>query len=809
MKLLAHITEDNGKRKEQELREHCLQTAQYAAESMGDAPFYNLAYLAGLIHDMGKAKQEFQDYLEAAYRNEDVKKGSVVHTFAAVIFLFEKYHTARSSGLERMTCELVAYAAGAHHGMFDCVDMNGGNGFAYRLKKSREEIDYSESVTNYLRDVADEAQLEKLFLKAVEEVESFFSEAIKTYSPNKKNIYFQLSMLARLLLSGVIYGDRRDTGEFMNQHGTKPEQKMVWEEQRAYFERKLAGLHTDSEINRVRKDISEQCLKFADRPDGIYKLHVPTGAGKTLSSLRYALAHAERYKKRRIIFIIPLLSVLDQNVKVIRDYLKDPDSVLEHHSNLIHPQNTKEKADSFEFLAESWQAPVIVSTLVQLLEILFSHKKTAAARMQSLCDSVIVIDEVQSLPKKMTVMFNLAMNFLHQFCNASIVLSSATQPCFDELKWPLHLSDDPDMVRLDDAQKKVFERAQIISKVEPGGMNLNECGEFCGSLMERHASLLVICNTKREAEQLTEILSEQASQNDWGLYHLSTSMCQKHRMDVLKRLSEGLTEIQAEAQEQKPRHRLICVATQLMEAGVDLSFEGVVRVLAGIDNLAQAAGRCNRSNEYGKRGCVYLINLKNENLSMLQEIASAQRCTEKVLEFVRQHPEESCIGEKAARNFYRCMFRETEKDILYPAVIDGTTVSLAGLLSNCHVSAANAQKEGYILCQPFKTIGQAFRVFDQDTVDVLAPYQNGKEVIEKLRGMESNTFNMDDYKKIMSCAKKYAVSLFRWQKDQLEQAGLLFPILDERIFILDEKAYDEATYGVRNQKEQAVENYIL
>ncbi len=212
------------------------------------------------------------------------------------------------------------------------------------------------------------------------------------------------------------------------------EKKTGWKERMAYYEERIARLDSSGALNQVRSDISGQCLAAAQRESGIYRLNVPTGAGKTLSALRYALAHAEKYQKKRIIFIIPLLSVLDQNVKVIRDHVRDQDEVLEHHSNVIRGKDTAEEADRYEFLEESWNYPIVVSTLVQLLDILFSHRTSAAGRMQALCDSVIVIDEVQSLPKKITDMFNMAMNFLLQFCNASIVLSSATQPCFEELK---------------------------------------------------------------------------------------------------------------------------------------------------------------------------------------------------------------------------------------------------------------------------------------------------------------------------------------------------------------------------------------
>ncbi len=811
MKLLAHITDENGIRKEQSLKAHCFQTANYASESLRGTEFQHVAFLAGLIHDMGKAKQEFRDYIEAAYRGEEIARGSINHTFAGVIFLLSKYHAENATPWERLTSEIIGYAIGSHHGMFDCVDLDGHNGFIHRLKKNKIELCYEEAVSNFLSDVIDEEKLDEFFHECVGEVQVFFSEAKKTYEKDPQKSFFQISMLTRLVLSSVIYGDRRDTREFMCYKTAPKPPGASWKEMRQYFEDKMLQFHTDSEINYVRKYISEQCLQFAEKPAGIYRLNVPTGAGKTLCSFRYALAHAEKYNKNRIIFIIPLLSVLDQNIKVIRDYVQNPDEVLEHHSNVIQEADRPEELDYYEFLTESWNAPIVVSTLVQLLQILFSHQTSAIGRMQALCDSVIVIDEVQSLPKKMTFMFNMTMNFLQQFCNATIVLSSATQPCFDELKWPLNLVKDPDMVRLTPSQLRIFERAQIINKVDAYGMDLEECSVFCNGLMKQHSSLLVVCNTKSEARSLYLKLRGKAKEEDWEIYHLSAAMCQKHRLDIMEKLENSLSVIQEEFRKKNVKHKVLCISTQLIEAGADLSFESVVRILAGIDNLAQSAGRCNRSNEYGQAsGKVYLVNLKNEKLSMLHEIANAQKSTRKVLEYVKDSENESYIGEENTRRFYRYLYRETEREIRYPIKDSmkryGANYYLADLLANHN--DAGIESETYVLHQPFKTIGEEFEVFDQNTIDVIVPYGNGTELIDELKTIGKEYIATDTYNGTMKRVKPYTVSIYEWQKEKLWEMGLVYPILDGRILILDKMAYDNVM-GVTDIEEQTVENYIL
>ncbi|MDE6700768.1 MAG: CRISPR-associated helicase Cas3' [Acetatifactor sp.] len=807
--LLAHLTNVDGVRKEQSLKEHCLQTAEYAAASIGKAKLFHLVHLAGIIHDMGKAKAEFVDYLEAAYQGEDVKRGTVNHTFAGVIWLLEKYHKEASTKWEKLTCEIIGYAIGSHHGMFDCADLDGKNGFLYRLQTDKEELGYAEAVQNFFAQVVEEAFIEGEFQKAKLEVEEFFKEAKNTYGTNANKVFFQISMLVRLTLSAVIYGDRRDTSEFMSQHMDQKDLGQAyesrWKARRDYFENKLSIMEASTALNQVRGDISRQCLEAAERPEGIYRLSVPTGAGKTLCTLRFALAHAEKYNKKRIIFIIPLLSVLDQNVKVIQDYVPDRGEVLEHHSNVLHERNPGEEADKYEFLGESWNYPIVVSTMVQLLNILFSHQTSAIGRMQALCDSVIVIDEVQSLPKKVTFMFNMAMNFLQRHCNATIVLSSATQPCFEELKWPLLLAEKPDMVHLNQEQLQVFERAQIQSRVLFGGMDWDECVTFCGEQMEQHTSLLVICNTKAEARKLSEKLQEQAAYGQWDIFHLSTAMCQAHRMDVLEQLRENLSALQQGFREHTNVRKLICISTQLIEAGVDISFSCVVRVLAGIDNLSQAAGRCNRSNEYGQMGQVYLISLKDENLNMLKDIRNAQLCTRNVLENQKSE-EESLIGEQATRKFYRYLFEKTENEIRYPIEDQKTTFYLADLLSNDNPRAKEAEK--FILRQPFKIVGRAFQVFDENTIDVVVPYKEGEYWMEQLRAMESEWFELEKFQEVIRQAQKYTVNLYAWQKQKLDQAGLLYSVLDGRVLLLDRQAYDEQ-FGVTVMDEQAVGHYVL
>ncbi len=803
MTLLAHLLDDNGHRIEQTLKQHCVQTAQYASASLKNMGLENTAYLSGLTHDIGKATQKFQQYLENSFRGEMGRRGSVNHTFAGVIYILEHYHGKQATLMESLTSEIISCGIGGHHGIFDCVDFDKKNGFLHRLEKDRDELSYEEAVENFLREVADKKTIDELFEKAVAEITILFEKLEEKYKTDTQR-HFQLGLLVRMIQSAVIYGDRRDTHEFMTQR-KKEELSVDWKREIQFFEEKLGGFQNDSLLNQVRSNISCQCRDFADKPTGIYRLNVPTGGGKTLASLRYALHHAETFQKKRIIFIIPLLSILDQNAKVIREYISDRNLVLEHHSNIVRENEDNENLDPYEVLTEDWGCPIVVSTLVQLLEILFKEKTSSIARMQALSDSVIVIDEVQSLPVKTMAMFNMAMNFLSQYCSTTIILSSATQPCLDLLKdWPMQLAVQPDMICLVPEQMEVFKRTEILDKTNPYGMDWEECTDFCAEQIQENASVLIICNTKAEASTLFSKLKERKEES-WKVFHLSTSMCQEHRAEKLEDIEAELSEVQKNLCKREQNRKVICVSTQLVEAGVDFSFECVVRVLAGIDNLAQAAGRCNRSNEYGHCGKVYLINLKNENLKNLAEIERAQECTQNVLMFKDELGENSLISARAAQGYYRMLIAKVKNESKYRIVEYGRPLYLADLLGN---NNPYAKEKSFCLRQPFKTVGKKFQVFDKDSIDILVPYKEGKEIIQQIRAIPSNRFSIKELDVLLKKAKHYTISIFKYQRDSLDKSGLLESLCEGRVIVLDEKAYD-SDCGLIDIGQQPVENYIL
>ena len=287
----AHIKPNPaGAEEVQSVALHCQNTAQYAADCLSCCNLKETAFLAGYLHDMGKCTQVFSDYLWKAYRGEHVVRGSVNHTFAAVRFLLTQYHGETPARYDDIACELIAYAAGAHHGLFDCVDEQGKHGFSHRLTK--EGIDYEQATEHYFQEVAPLAELNRRFAQSVAELEPIFLNIQKSCD-NSQSLLFHLGCLARLLSSAVMEGDRRDTREFVQGalDATPTATAQLWHSCLLHLEELLREFPSSSPIHQARAALSNQCRQAANKPEGIWRLDLPTGAGKTLASLRFAFVY--------------------------------------------------------------------------------------------------------------------------------------------------------------------------------------------------------------------------------------------------------------------------------------------------------------------------------------------------------------------------------------------------------------------------------------------------------------------------------------------------------------------------------------
>lgn len=798
MEYPAHIRKVDGKKYIQTVEEHCHGVAEIAAELLSDIGLEKTAYLAGMVHDLGKFSENFKNYIEKAADGEKVQRGSVNHTFAGVRFLLEKHSDEQLSGFSDIVLEIIAYAVGAHHGLFDCVDNNNNNGFTKRIQK--EGIDYLNAAQEFLKICCSKQDIEDLLKQSEKEFLPVFNE-IEKLADNadakiqNTQITFYIGFLARLILSAIIEADRSDTSQFMNGYSEKTVKNIseIWINCIKNVEQKLSTMPLDKPINKTRAQISALCAEAGNLESGIYRLNLPTGAGKTLTSLRYALHHALKHNKKRIIFTMPLLSIIEQNAGIIHEYIGNEDILLEHHSNVIETDETGE-LDKRELLVESWDVPIIITTMVQLLNTLFAGKTANIRRMQALCNSIIVIDEVQTVPDKMLSLFNLALNFLAIICNATIILCSATQPCFEKTMYPL-VKSVKDLITLTKEQETVFKRVRLEYK---GEMDCEELADFAAGILEENNSLLLVCNTKNEAAVMFNLLCSKIK--DVKAFHISAGMCTAHRKETIKEMQEAL---------ENKQQKVLGVSTQVIEAGVDVSFARVIRLLAGMDNIVQATGRENRNREFDGLAPGYIVRLKGEFLKGLSEIEAAKNAATNLLVKYKNNPQiydDDLMSAKAVNEYYKSLY-ENVKSGYHDFYIESVRDSILNLMScNGNVDSEKIPEYNkYFMHQALKTAGGLFTVFDESSIDIIVPYDRGKEIIQKIFAVGDKDY--EKLKAILKEAKLYTVSLFKYQKIKLEEQGALIFVPSAGVYILQDGYYDELTGLNLNQSELPLQIY--
>ena len=387
-----------------------------------------------------------------------------------------------------------------------------------------------------------------------------------------------------------------------------------------------------------------------------------------------------------------------------------------------------------------------------------------------------MIDEVQTVPTKLLSLFNLAIRFLAEQCGSTVILCSATQPYLEGVEHPL-LPAPKSIVPFDPAIWNAFVRTQMLPLKN---RRLEELPELILTLMQDTESLLVVCNKKSEAAYLLE----QTRSSAFVSYHLSASMCMQHRRDAVAALKKSLN----------LKEKVLCISTQVIEAGVDISFQCVLRLTAGMDSIVQSAGRCNRNRESEAPCPVYLVNCTDEQLGRLQDIRRGKTATLSLLHAFHTSPErfhDDLASDEAITYYYSAFYADmNDKAQDYPLPELKTTIlDLAS--ENSRFSAnGGIELENFCLRQAFKTAGQAFSVFDEDTVDVLVPYGKGAQLIAQMCG--SRCARDTEYcASLLKEATGFTVSLYRYQFRQLEAQGALIWVCNDCALALLPEYYDD------------------
>ncbi len=779
--------------------------ARLAGDLLRTSGLYHTAYLSGLLHDMGKFHDNFYRYIKCVTSGEEYTGQRVIHTFTGVSFILDTYHNG--DNMRKLTAETIALAIGSHHGLFDIYhDADDLNAFVHRLEK---QPDYDKIATaTFFNECVTKEEVGELFNESVKEITGFLGKMRNIC--NKPEPYgkldFYLGLLSRLILSAVIEGDRRDTADFMNNENHNFTTIVDWDEEIKSLDSRLKSFPAQTDIQKARRSFSDACAEFAKEPCDIYRLDLPTGGGKTLSSLRYALTHAQTYSKRRIFYVAPLLTILEQNAAIIKSVLPSDEDILLHYSNIAEDSFNNDMLNIRELLQDSWESKIIITTLVQMLQTMFSGKMSSVRRFNALSNSVIIFDEIQSLPVKVYSMFNLAVNFLSKCCGATIILCSATLPLFDKADiYPMIVSNKqmipPELIA---KSKQIFKRTDI--KKWENELNIEEIPDIVLDRLNVDNSILVVCNKKNQASQIFNSLRESLSSADVLLFHLSAGMCPRHRKDTLRDLTDALTE----------GKKLICISTQVIEAGIDISFSCVFRFAAGIDSVIQSAGRCNRNGNDSMPHDVFILKIAGEHLRWLKEIEQSKSAVLNLLdEFERAPAEfENDLSSLSSINYYysvlfSCMDRKTQD---YPNPIEESGPTLMSYLSsNKEITQGPVIRrncnDDYFYKQSFSTAGSLFSVFDDNQTTVLVPYnEEARDIISSL--FKSKSYFNTSMKDIFSKSKDYSVSLFNPTFEKLKKMGAIKLTDEIGIPCLLENYYDDRT-GVSLEETTCSSTLIL
>jgi CRISPR-associated endonuclease/helicase Cas3 len=785
----------------QSVREHLEETSTFASTFAGKIGLSSFGELAGLLHDVGKYSTAFQEYLESAIGQSDLSsdddnyidakkmKGKIDHSSAGAQLYWHSAITDKSP-VNSIARQMIALCVASHHsGLIDCVSPLGQDKFNERMMKITEPACLEEE--RYIRE-----RITSLLAshKVEDELNRQMNVLRDICQPEMSSMI--LGLMTRFLFSSLIDADRLSTADFENQHmaleryhGKYPE----WDLLIGLLENHLAGFTTRNRVDEIRNKISATCLSFAEREKGLYQLSVPTGGGKTLASLRFALSHAKKHRMDRIIYVAPYTSIIDQNARVARSIFENNKNtgkqiVLEHHSNLTPEQDTW----SSKILSENWDAPIVFTTAVQLLETLFGAGTRGVRRMHQLANAVIVFDEVQTLPINTIHLFNNAINFMVGHCGSTVLFCTATQPLLDQVdvkKGAARLSDNPEMIPDIQSLFRDLRRVDVIDKRKTGGWTVDEVADVALQEMANTGSVLVVVNMKSQAREVYLRCREKSER----VFHLSTSMCPAHRMDILNKIRVCL-----DPADPKP---IVCISTQLIEAGVDVDFGMVIRYLAGLDSIAQAAGRCNR-NGLRETSRVFIVNPSKENLDNLPDIHKAKEVTERVLHEYQDDPaafDNDLQSPKIMARYYYYYFFERAHEMAYSVSAKdiGRDDTLLSLLSTNERSIAaykrvNKAVPEYFLRQSFKSAADAFRVIDSPTEGVIVPYGEDDHLIAKMLA----SVQIGDKVSLLKRAQRYSVNIFPHQMKLLKDNCCLHEVWEcSKIYWLDSRYYSEE-FGV-------------
>ena len=707
----AHIAEDGRK---QTVADHLHGTARRSAAFAADFGATDIGRLVGQAHDIGKCSQPFQKRLNGGPKVDHATAGAI--------------ECARIDALMSACC-----VVGHHGGLPDfgnlMTDQPGDSTFVGRLKRGIGGGIPPYRWNGRLPQVPPE--------------------------PDFQDDDYLRALWTRMLYSCLVDADYLDTEEFMSGGSVRRGEYDSLPTLLDRLEQHIAGYFPPkNELNRSRCQILKNCMDAGSGPKGIYTLTVPTGGGKTIASLAFALRHAVKNNMRRIIYVIPYTSIIDQNAAVFRQIL-GAQNVIEHHSGAAFDsdEETNGTKSLLRLAAENWDAPVIVTTAVQFFESLYSNRPSKCRKLHNIANSVIIFDEAQMLPTAhlqpcVGVISNLVAHF-----EATAVLCTATQPVLNDLIQSF--APEISVKEICPNISALYEQFRRVSFRTAG----TQSNAALAEALSAHSQVLCIVNTRKAAQEIYQKLTGD------GNFHLSTLMYPAHRQAVLqtvrKRLKDGLP--------------CRVVSTSLIEAGVDVDFPTVYREMAGLDSILQAAGRCNRNGKHpAEQSMVTIFTGETPAPTLFRTNIGAT---------VEAMSEGGDPGDPESIHRYFTALRSLVGDNLDKARV---VARLRDGISGCRL--------------PFETVARDFHLIDQATRTVYIPLEGGKELCDMLL---SGCTARSVYRK----AGQYSVNIYAQHYGALLSAGDLIP-LDEESGVLTNTALYSGNTGLSMQTDAGRAEFI-
>ena len=703
--MIGHIKKnENGSFETQNLVDHLAGTAQFAKKFASDFVNEEWGNLLGLWHDLGKYSNEFQDYIRvnSGYEEDDQKKPKTDHTSAGAIFAKET--------LPQIWPPFAYCIAGHHAGLLNYYP----------------ELGISGDLRNRLTKQEFYEKIKELIPEDLKQIRELNIPTGKTLPPEQMHLWI------RMLFSCLVDADFLDTERFMN-----PESFVKRSKYNGIRELKdLFNIHMTAfsrntivtDVNRIRNNVLKQCIKSGEIKPGFFSITVPTGGGKTLSSMAWALEHAVKYNKTRIVFAIPYTSIISQTAQVYRDVFGEK-NVIEHHSNIDESAGSIER----KLAIENWDAPIIITTNVQFFESLFANKSSRCRKLHNLVNSIIILDEAQMLPPEflnpiLSVLKGLVENF-----GVSVLFSTATQPAltgtigsgqnaFMGIEPSIVKEIVPDYLNLG----KDLKRVQVKM---PEDINLSTDWEEIANELQKQKQVLCIVNTRKDCHELYNLMPV-------GTIHLSRMMCSAHIMDTIDEIKQLL-------ENEKP---VQVISTQLIEAGVDIDFPVVYRALAGLDSIAQSAGRCNREGKLNIEGKLGLTKVfctsKGTPPGLMRKGADTMK------ELLYLHKKKEFLDPYMFQQYF---------SLFYSKVQDFDKPKIKSLL----------WQDAMQMKFQFATAARDFRLIDDKGAQtILVEYKEGADLIGLFKRNGPEPW-------LMRKLQRYSVSVNVYDFEEIKKAGLI------------------------------------